>query len=366
MQFIKGLTRKKQSSSSASAETRKKEHDYYLENGSAVLEELLALCDGNCRIPIRYFTATDIERAIKHSENKLYIADGHMVTGSLDKRLVFIRTFPGYFRNHFNNIFRDIAITAQMSHLKNVLRLVGCCIEFEEPVMVYEYVEATSLYALLFEKDNHDDETRKSLLSWGSRLRIAHKVASAVVFLHTEFTTPIIHRDLKPSNVIVDQNSGVAKLLNFSLSVSLPQGKLEVVKDVVCGTYGYVAPEYSEWCMITQKIDVYSFGVILLQLLTRRNMTTLHLKDRDMYYIVDPSDSDFKMLNIEEIHVMDIADPAILEEHGIKIRQQLEDCWDLVKKCTAYKGEERPYMIEVAKELSRIHHCFRALTLCRN
>ncbi|WMV34544.1 hypothetical protein MTR67_027929 [Solanum verrucosum] len=72
MQFFSGLTiRKKQSSSAASAERRKKERNYYLQNGIAVLEEFLALCDGNCRIPIRYFTATEIENAIKLSENKM-------------------------------------------------------------------------------------------------------------------------------------------------------------------------------------------------------------------------------------------------------------------------------------------------------
>ncbi|KAG5601333.1 hypothetical protein H5410_032703 [Solanum commersonii] len=361
MQFFRRLTiRKKQSSSE---EWRKKEHDYYLQNGSAVLEELLALCNGNCRIPIRYFTATEIHNAIRHSKNKLEIFDGRMVAGSMDKRLVFVRFFPYYFRNFFN-IFRDIAITAQMSHLKNVLRLVGCSVELEKPVMVYEYVEAISLHTLLFEKGNHDDQTIKSLFSWGNRLRIANQVASAIVFLHTEFTTPIIYKDLKPSNVIIDQNSGVAKLLNFSLSVSLPPGELQVVKDVTCGTYGYLAPEYAVSGIVTQNTDVYSFGVVLLQLLTGKNMGTLNIKDRN--YIMYDVDSDLETIEIEKIYVMDIADPAILEEHGIEIQQQLEDCWDLVKKCTKSKGEERPYMIEVAKELRRIHNCFRAFTLGQN
>ncbi|XP_015160541.1 non-functional pseudokinase ZED1-like [Solanum tuberosum] len=139
-----------------------------------------------------------------------------MVTGSLDNRPVLVR-FSTY---SFNNIHRDIVITAQMSHLKNVLRLVGCCLEFEQPVMVYEYVEAISLFDLLYKKDNGDDQNSKSL-SWGNRLRVACEVSSAIVFLHTEFTTPIIHRNIKPHNVIVDQKSGVAKILNFTLSMSL-------------------------------------------------------------------------------------------------------------------------------------------------
>ncbi|KAG5601339.1 hypothetical protein H5410_032709 [Solanum commersonii] len=85
--YIRVLTRKKPFSF-ASAERRKKEEDCYLKNGGAVLEELLALCDGNCRIPIRYFTATEIERAIKHSKSKMELSHVSMVTGSLDNHPV--------------------------------------------------------------------------------------------------------------------------------------------------------------------------------------------------------------------------------------------------------------------------------------
>ncbi|KAG5601334.1 hypothetical protein H5410_032704 [Solanum commersonii] len=228
MPVFSGLTRKTLFSS-VSAERRKKEHDCYLKNGSAVLEELLALCDGNCRIPIR----------------------------SLDNRLVLVR----FNRCRLNNIHRDIAVTAQMSHLKNVLRLVGCCLEFEQ--LVYEYVEGIYVSYLLFRKGNHDDDqTRKSLLSWGNRLRIANEVASAIVFLHTKFTTPIIFKDLNPSNVIIDQNSVVGKILDFSLSISLPPGKLEVVKDITSRN-GCLALEYAISGIVIQKADVYSFGVVL-------------------------------------------------------------------------------------------------------
>ncbi|WMV34533.1 hypothetical protein MTR67_027918 [Solanum verrucosum] len=388
MPFLRGFTRKTLFSS-ASAERRKKEYDCYLKNGSAVLEELLALCDGNCRIPIRYFTATEIHNAIKHSQTKMDLA-GHvsMVAGSLDNRPVLIR----FDTCEFNNIHRDIAISAQMSHLKNVLRLIGCCLEFEKAVMVYEDVEGTSLFHLLFKKDNLN---RKSLC-WGNRLRVAREVASAILFLHTEFTTPIIHRSIKPSNVILDEKSGIAKILNFSLSISLPPGELEVLDDGVSGTRGYIAPEYYQLGIITQKTDVYSFGVLLFQLLTRKGpydrVESTHSKETidfeentksnteegNSMDRVDSTNSkeaiDFKNLPtsyfvdryIKESNVMDITDPTILEEHGIEIQQQLEDYLVLVKKCTADEGDDRPYMIHVARELSRIEKCFHALTLGQN
>ncbi|XP_015161009.1 non-functional pseudokinase ZED1-like [Solanum tuberosum] len=261
MPFFRGLTSKKLFSS-ASAERWKKEKDCYLKNGSCVLEEFLALCDGNCIIPIRYFSAIEIHNAIKHSKTKMGLADRFMVTRWLGNLPVLVR-FDTCFS--FFNIHRDIVIIAQMSHLKNVLRLVGCCLEFEEAVMVYQYVEAISLSDLLFRKDN----LNRKLLCWGNRLRVAREVASAIVFLHTEFTTPIIHRNIKPSNVIIDEKSGVAKILNFSLSILLPPGELEVV-DHVCRTVGYIAPEYHHQGIITQKTDVYSFGVLLFLLLKRK------------------------------------------------------------------------------------------------
>ncbi|KAH0749062.1 hypothetical protein KY290_028294 [Solanum tuberosum] len=368
--------------SSVSAEKRKKEHDCYLQNGSAVLEELLALCDGNCRIPIRYFSAIEIHNAIRHSKSKMDLSDVSMVTGLLDNRPVLVR----FNTCEFNNIHRDIAITAQMSHLKNVLRLVGCCLEFEQPVMVYEYVEGISLFDLLFKKDNLN---RKSL-SWGNRLRVAREVASAILFLHTEFTTPIIHRDIKPYKVIIDDKSGVAKIVDFSLSISLPPGELELQRDGVCGTLGYVDPEYYYQSIITQKTDVYSFGILLFLLLTGKtaydiidrvnSKETTDIDEEDaveednfMDSVILEETIDLKKFPtnfvdryIKESNVMDIADPTILEEHGIEIQQQLEDYLDLVKKCTTLKGDDRPYIIHVARELCRMEKCFRDLALTQN
>ncbi|XP_049373217.1 serine/threonine-protein kinase ZRK4-like [Solanum verrucosum] len=304
------------------------------------------------------------------------LSDVYMVTGSLDNRPVLVR----FNRCQLNNMHRDMAITAQMNHLKNVLRLVGCCLEFEEPAMVYEYVEGISLSDLLYKKGNIN---RKSSLSWGNRLRIANEVASAIVFLHTEFTTPIIHRDIASSKVIIDQNSGVAKILDFSLSISLPPGKLEMKsEDGVLGTIGYIAPENGFYDIITQKIDVYSFGVLLFELLTGKKMVEMvdsaiskepidceevnksNIEERNAM------DTTFENLHpnivdryIRENSVIDIVDPTIFEEHGIEIQQQLEDYIDLVKRCTTYNGENRPYMIHVARELRRIEKCFRALTI---
>ncbi|XP_015161011.1 non-functional pseudokinase ZED1-like [Solanum tuberosum] len=272
------------------------------------------------------------------------LPDVYMVTVLLENRPVLVR----FNRCQFNNIHRDIAITAQMSHLKNVLRLIGCCLEFEEPVMVYAYVE------------------------------VARDVASAIVFLHTEFTTPIIHRDIKPHNVIIDENSGFAKIVDFSSSISLPPGKLEI-QDRLCGTIGYVAPEYNQQGIITQKTDAYSFGILLFQLLTgkdimdsKSNIEESNTMDTLNYAILEEI-INFKNLptNLvdhytKDSNVLDIVDPTIFEELGIEIQQQLKDYLNLARKCTAMKGDDTPYMIHVARELCRIEKCFHALAIRQN
>ncbi|PHT45506.1 hypothetical protein CQW23_14664 [Capsicum baccatum] len=189
---------------------------------------------------------------------------------------------------------------------------------FSNPILkrnLKNQICCTNIYLL---EDNHGDQTRKSL-SWSNRLRIANEIASAIVYLHTECRTPIIHRYIKPSKVIIDQNTGVAKIVNFSLSASLPPGKLEV-EDKVNGTIGYLPPE-------------------------------------EMIYL-ENLPSNVVGRYIKEDNVMDIADAGILEEHGFEIRQQLKDYLELVKKCTADNRENRPYMIYDARELRRIENCY--------
>lgn len=347
MHHFRGLISKL--SSSASKERLKEEH--YLKNGSTVLEEFIALCDGKCRIPLRYFSAIEIERATKDAKNRaIFISRRYMVKGLLDKRRVLVSF--SYYPSNRNS---SLAVTSQMSHLKNVPKLIGCCLEYAEPVMVYEYVEeAITLHDLLV----NNDHARNSPVPWGSRLRIANEIASTIVYLHSEFNTPIIVRDLHSQKVLINQSSGVAKLFDFSFSISLPPGELEVeAQDGVCGTGGHADPEYYCSGIVTQKTDVYGFGNVLFQLLTGKRM---FVHDG---VIIDPNQN-YLEYNIEECNVMDIADPAILAgEHGIhEIRQQLEDYLNLVKRCISSKGDDRPYMIYVAKELRRIEKCFRALS----
>ena len=141
-------------------------------------------------------------------------------------------------------IIKDIVVGSQMSVHQNVLQLLGCCLETK-------YIDPTE--TVHFEP-----------LAWKCRLRIAMGIANAVANLHTAFSRPIIHRDVRSAITILVENK-VAKPIDFSRSISIPKG--EHVEDVVRSRLVYLASEYALTGYITEKVDVYIYGVLLLGLL---------------------------------------------------------------------------------------------------
>jgi serine/threonine protein kinase len=226
-----------------------------------------------------------------------------------------------------------------MSSHNNVLKLSGCCLEIPAgPALVFEYPENGCLERLI-----HDGS-----LTWGTRLKIAKEIANAVTYLHTAFPRPTIHRDIKPRNIFLGQNYD-AKLSNFSLSISIPEGESQV-EDQLAGTIFFVDPVYVQTGFVTEKTDVYSFGVLLLVLLTGR----ITLQER--IFLID-----YVKDLVEQDQVNEVVDPRIRGNRGEAIDQQLvEASIELALRCTNGSGEDRPLMIEVAKELQRIERSITA------
>lgn len=139
---------------------------------------------------------------------------------------------------------RDIVISTQMSSHKNVLKLLGCCLESPIPALVHEYAAKG---VLNFEGGYGDNES----LPWKARLRIAKQLANAITYLHTAFPRPIIYRDLKPNCIFLD-NDYVPKLCNFSISITIPPMRSHVHDDVK-GTPGYLDPTYLANNSISEK-----------------------------------------------------------------------------------------------------------------
>nr|XP_048335723.1 non-functional pseudokinase ZED1-like isoform X4 [Ziziphus jujuba var. spinosa] len=227
---------------------------------------------------------------------------------------------------------RDIAITSQMSSHNRVLKLIGCCLELPVPALVYEDNECVPLNPRGYISDND------SALPWKTRLRIAKDVANALTYLHTTFSTPIVHRNVKPSNVFLDKDLA-PKLCNFYLSISIPKGETRV-EDQVAGTEGFVDPEYYNTSFVTEQSDVYGFGVFLLVLLSGKSPFEF------------PDLTDF----VQKKPWDEVVDPKILEEEGvIEEEHKLQALRNLVLRCIQTKADDRPMMIDVAKELLQIH-----------
>ncbi|URE41848.1 serine threonine-protein kinase [Musa troglodytarum] len=146
----------------------------------------------------------------------------------------------------------------------NLVSLIGYCAEGDERLLVYEFMPKGSLEDHLF-----DLSPRKPPLEWNTRIRIALGAAKGLTYLHDDASPPVIYRDMKAANILLDNNFN-PKLSDFGLAKLGPVGDKTHVSTRVMGTYGYCAPDYVMSGKLTLKSDIYSFGVLLLELITGR------------------------------------------------------------------------------------------------
>ncbi|KAF0929748.1 hypothetical protein E2562_024437 [Oryza meyeriana var. granulata] len=154
----------------------------------------------------------------------------------------------------------EVIFLGQLSH-SNLVRLVGYCCEGDHRLLVYEYMPRGSVESHLFSRV-------MAPLSWATRMKIALGAARGLAFLH-EAEKPVIYRDFKTSNILLDEEFN-AKLSDFGLAKDGPVGDKSHVSTRIMGTYGYAAPEYVMTGHLTAMSDVYSYGVVLLELVTGR------------------------------------------------------------------------------------------------
>ncbi|KAJ6798812.1 putative receptor-like protein kinase [Iris pallida] len=285
-----------------------------------------------------WFTLRDLELATNRFTKENVIGEGGygvVYRGSL------INGTPVAVKKLLNNLgqaekeFRvEVEAIGHVRH-KNLVRLLGYCVEGTQRMLVYEYVNNGNLEQWL-----HGAMRQRGCLTWEARIKIILGTAKALAYLHEAIEPKVVHRDIKSSNILIDEDFD-AKISDFGLAKLLGAGKSHITTRVM-GTFGYVAPEYANTGLLNEKSDIYSFGVVLLEAITGRDPVDYSRPANEVNLV------DWLKLMVGSRRSEEVVDPDIEARPSTRA---LKRALLTALRCVDPDSEKRPKMTQVVRML---------------
>ncbi|KAJ4703334.1 receptor kinase 3 [Melia azedarach] len=221
-------------------------------------------------LPLFHFEELATASNFFHLNNKLgHGGFGPVYRGRLqDGQEIAVKRLSKASGQGVEEFMNEVMVISKLQH-RNLVRLLGCCIEGEEKMLIYEYMPNKSLDAFLF------DSLKHKLLDWRKRFNIIEGISRGLLYLHRDSRLRIIHRDLKASNILLDEELN-PKISDFGMARIFGGNQDQANTGRVVGTYGYMSPEYAMEGRFSEKSDVFSFGVLLLEIVSGRKNTSFY------------------------------------------------------------------------------------------